>query len=67
MNYHRAVIRLSDGRADLSPTMRRARVGCLRAQAHLDALTGDPAARAWAEVMDALYAWVSEVPTPPIH
>lgn len=39
---------------DLSPAMLRARVAIRQAQAHLDALDGDPVKRAWAEVMDAL-------------
>lgn len=46
----------------LSPQMFRARIACLVAQAHLDALSKDPADRAWAQVMDAFYAWVCEVP-----
>lgn len=49
-------------RIQFSPRLFRARIAVLTAQAHLDALTGDPAARAWAEVMDAFLAWVSEVP-----
>jgi len=54
--------------ARLSPRLFLASVGYRSAQAHLDALSGDPASKAWAEVMDALYAWVRnepEVPTPP--
>lgn len=51
-------------RDELSPRMLRARAACLQAQAHLDALSGDPADRAWAEVMDAFFTWVSEVPAP---
>lgn len=49
----------------LSPRMFRARVAIERAQAHLDALSGRPADRAWAEVMDTFYAWVTEVPLAP--
>lgn len=52
-------------RPDLSPRLLRARVACLQAQAHVDALSGDPAALAWVEVMDAFFACVSEVPKPP--
>lgn len=48
-----------------SPLMLQARVSCLRAQASLDALSKQPADIAWFNVMDALWAWVSEVPTPP--
>jgi len=36
-----------------SPSLLRARVANLAAQTHLDALNGDPAAKLWAEVMDA--------------
>lgn len=45
---------------ELSPRMLRARVACRQAQAHLDAMDGDTAARAWAEVMDALWTLVGE-------
>lgn len=48
-----------------SAAMLRARISCMSAQAHLDALSGDPAAKAWAAVVDALWGWVSEVPAPP--
>lgn len=51
-------------RPELSPRILRARVGCQRAQAWCDALSGDPADIAWARVMDALYVLVSEVPAP---
>lgn len=54
-------------RPDLSPRLLRARVSCLRAQAWCDAIGRDPAAVAWAEVMDAFYAWVSEVPPARLH
>ena len=40
---------------DLSPPMLRARVSCERAQAHLDALDGTPASRAWADLMDTFW------------
>lgn len=51
---------------ELSPRMLRARVACRQAQAHLDAMDGDPAKRAWAEVMDALYEMVKcDSPLPP--
>lgn len=43
----------------LSPKLRRARVAVLQAQAHFDALSKDPAAVAWAAVMDALWVLVS--------
>jgi hypothetical protein len=38
----------------LSRRMLLARITCKQAQARLDALSGDPAALAWVEVMDAL-------------
>jgi hypothetical protein len=38
----------------LSHRMLLARIACKQAQARLDALSGDPAALAWVEVMDAL-------------
>lgn len=44
----------------LSPRLLKARVACRQAQAHFDALDGDPVNLAWAEVMDALWALVSE-------
>lgn len=40
----------------------QARIAYKTAQAHLDAMDGDPAKRAWAEVMEAFYRWVSEEP-----
>ena len=40
----------------------QARIAYKNAQARLDAMDGDPAKRAWAEVMDAFYRWVSEEP-----
>lgn len=43
----------------LSPRLRIARVAALQAAARFDALTKEPAAVAWAAVMDALYALVS--------
>lgn len=46
----------------LSPRMMKARAACLLSQAHLDALGGGPAERAWAEVMDAFYELVCSTP-----
>lgn len=46
----------------LSPAMFRARVSLQTAQAHLDAIRGDAAAKAWAEVWDAFHAWVVAAP-----
>lgn len=40
---------------DISPPILRARVSCERAQAHLDALDGAPASRAWADLMDTFW------------
>lgn len=50
---------------DLSPRMLRARVAARQAQAHLDAMDGTPASKAWAEVMDALWDLVRCEPAAP--
>lgn len=59
LDEHRAD--LLKARAPLSSRLLRARVATLQAVARFDALSQDPAAVAWVEVVDALYALVTGV------